>query len=170
VTDARHTPRDFALKSITKNNMKSILTLLSLLLLAATAAAAESPKNVVLILADYLGWADTTLYGKTSLYETPNIERLAARGMTFTSAYANPICSPTRASIMTGQNPARHGMTAPAAHLEAERFEAIASENGPPHEKSTNVKSATRLDPSLPTLGKVLKDAGYSTARMDSCA
>ena len=144
--------------------MKNILSLLPLLLTVATATAAESPKNIVLILADDLGWADTTLYGKTSLYETPNIQRLAARGMTFSSAYASPICSPTRASIMTGQNAARHGMTAPAAHLEAERFEAIASENGPPHQKSTNVKSATRLDPSLPTLGKVLKGAGYATA------
>jgi arylsulfatase A-like enzyme len=54
----------------------------------ASAAVAQSPKNILLILADDLGWADTTLYGKTSLYETPNIERLAARGMTFTNAYA----------------------------------------------------------------------------------
>ena len=146
------------------NNMKIILTRLPLLLIAATAAATEPQKNIVLILADDLGWADTTLYGKTSLYETPNIERLAARGMTFTSAYASPICSPTRASIMTGQNPARHGMTAPAAHLEAERFEAVASENGPPHQKSTNVRSSTRLDPALPMLGQVLKHAGYATA------
>jgi len=143
--------------------MKHIVSLSSLLLMAATAAA-ESPKNIVLILADDLGWADTTLYGKTSLYETPNIARLAARGMTFSSAYASPICSPTRASIMTGQNPARHGMTAPAAHLEAERFEAVVSENGPPHQKCTNVRSATRLNRELPFLGKVLKDAGYSTA------
>jgi len=149
---------------IERNTMKNILSLLPLLLVVATSTAAEPPTNIVLILADDLGWADTTLYGKTSLYETPNIERLAARGMTFSRAYASPICSPTRASIMTGQNAARHGMTAPAAHLEAERFEAIASENGPPHQKSTNVKSATRLDPSLPTLGKVLKDAGYATA------
>jgi arylsulfatase A-like enzyme len=145
------------------NTMKLILCLIPLLLMAATAAA-ESPKNIVLILADDLGWADTTLYGKTSLYETPNIERLAARGMVFSSAYASPICSPTRASIMTGQNPARHGMTAPAAHLEVERFEAIASDTGPPHLKSTNVKSATRLDPELPMLGNLLKEAGYSTA------
>ena len=146
------------------NNKSHILSLLPLLLMVATASAVEPPKNIVLILADDLGWADTTLYGQTSLYETPNIERLAARGMTFSSAYASPICSPTRASIITGQNPARLGMTAPAAHLEAERFEATASENGPPHQKSTNVRSATRLDPSLPTLGKVLKGAGYATA------
>ncbi|MBT4887250.1 MAG: sulfatase-like hydrolase/transferase, partial [Planctomycetaceae bacterium] len=99
--------------------------------IACQAASAENQtKNIVLILADDLGWADTTLYGKTSLYETPNIERLAARGMTFSNAYASPICSPTRASIMTGQNPARHGMTAPAAHLADERFEATVSERG----------------------------------------
>ena len=101
--------------------MKSILRLLPLLCMAATAAA-EPPKNIVLILADDLGWADTTLYGKTSLYETPNIERLAARGMTFSSAYASPICSPTRASIITGQTPARHGMTTPAGWCVCSRW------------------------------------------------
>ena len=135
-----------------------------LLLLTVTPASAAAPKNVVLILADDLGWADTTLYGKTSLYETPNIERLAARGMTFSRAYASPICSPTRASILTGQNPARLGMTSPTAHQPAVHFQATAGEVGPPHQKCTNVKSATRLDPSLPTLGKVLKRAGYATA------
>ena len=56
--------------------MKAILRVLPLLLTVATAA--ESPKNIVLIQADDLGWADTTLYGNTSLYETPNIVRLAA--------------------------------------------------------------------------------------------
>jgi len=65
---------------------------------------------------------------------------------------------------MTGQNPARHGMTAPAAHLEVERFEAVVSERGPPHQKCTNVRSSTRLDRDLPMLGQVLQDAGYSTA------
>lgn len=134
------------------------------LVLASTSAAADQPKNIVLILADDLGWADTTLYGKTTLYETPNIQRLAERGMTFSNAYASPICSPTRASIMTGQNPARHGMTAPAAHLADERFEAVSNEQGPPHQKCTNVKTATRIDPNVPFLSSLLKNAGYSTA------
>ena len=138
--------------------------LLFLLLATVPAVAAPSRPNIVLILADDLGWADTTLYGKTSLYETPNIQRLAGLGMTFSSAYSSPICSPTRASIMTGQNPARHGMTAPAAHLAEVRMEPVASPSGPPHQKSTNVRSSTRLDPSLPTLAKVLKQAGYATA------
>lgn len=143
--------------------MKTILSLL-LLLWAAPTLFADSPKNIVLILADDLGWADTTLYGKTSLYETPNIQRLAARGMTFSNAYASPICSPTRASILTGQNAARHGMTAPAAHLAVERFDALATPTGPPHQKSTNVKSTTRLASNLPLLSQLLKKAGYTTA------
>ena len=134
------------------------------LCLVCAVQSAEKP-NIILILADDLGWADTTLYGKTSLYETPNIERLAARGVTFTNAYAaSPICSPTRASIMSGQTPARLGFTAPAGHVPEVRTDAQAQTSGPPHQKSTNVKSVTRLDPSLPTLAQLLKDAGYSTA------
>ena len=152
--------------------LATLFAILPALAMAAVPAGAANPsaalgqgkRNIILILADDLGWADTTLYGKTSLYETPNIERLAARGMTFSSAYSSPICSPTRGAIMTGQNPARHGMTAPAAHLQEVRFVAAANESGPPHQKCTNVRSATRLDPASPTLGKLLKKAGYSTA------
>ena len=62
------------------NNIKTILNLLPLSLVAATAAAAEPQKNIVLILADDLGWADTTLYGKTSLHETPNIRAARRAG------------------------------------------------------------------------------------------
>ena len=69
----------------------------------STAAAPRRKPNIVFILADDLGWMDTSLYG-SKFCETPNIDRLAKRGMMFTQAYAaNPLCSPTRASIMTGQ-------------------------------------------------------------------
>ncbi|MGB0761716.1 MAG: sulfatase-like hydrolase/transferase, partial [Rubripirellula sp.] len=112
-----------------------VFTLVILLSMVANTAA-NSRKNIILILADDLGWADTTLYGKTTLYETPNLERLAARGVTFSNAYASPICSPTRASIMTGQNAARHGMTTPSGHVKSEQFEATQNEKGPPHQKS----------------------------------
>jgi arylsulfatase A-like enzyme len=65
----------------------------------------------VFFLVDDLGWKDLGCYGST-FYETPNIDRLAAQGMRFTSAYAAcPVCSPTRASIMTGKYPARLGVT-----------------------------------------------------------
>jgi arylsulfatase A-like enzyme len=146
------------------NRMRHPLHLLALLLILTMTVAGKPAKNIVLILADDLGWADTTLYGKTSLYETPNLQRIAARGMTFSNAYSNPICSPTRASILSGQNAARHGMTAAAAHLPEVRFDAEAQSSGAAHQKCTNVKSATRLNPALPTLGKLLKGAGYATA------
>ena len=138
--------------------------LLVLFLSSIVVSWAKPAKNLVLILADDLGWADTTLYGKTSLYETPNIERLAKRGMRFPNAYSSPICSPTRASILTGQNPARHGMTSPAAHLPEVRLEVTAQTRGAPHQKSCNLKTATRIRPEVPTLGEILKDSGYQTA------
>ena len=97
---------------------KYIIILIVLLLCTPSCIAQSKQPNIVFILADDLGWSDVTLYGKTKLYETPNLERLAARGITFTRAYAaSPLCSPTRASILTGQTPARNGITAPTAHL-----------------------------------------------------
>lgn len=67
--------------------------------------------NIVLILADDLGWGELGCYGNT-FNETPHLDRLASQGMRFTNAYAAaPVCSPTRASIVTGQYPARVGIT-----------------------------------------------------------
>lgn len=138
------------------------LWLVLLLMLGVTTHA--KPMNVIFILADDLGWADTTLYGHTRLYETPNLERLAKRGMTFSRAYANsPLCSPTRASIMTGQTPARHGSTAPQHHTGAVRLRASVASSGSPGNKALITQSVTRLDTAYPTLGKLLKAAGYAT-------
>lgn len=76
--------------------------------------AAPSPPrlpNIVFILADDMGWSDLACYGST-FHETPNIDRLRAQGMKFTQAYAAcTVCSPTRASIMTGRYPARLHLT-----------------------------------------------------------
>jgi arylsulfatase A-like enzyme len=66
--------------------------------------------NVVFFLIDDMGWRDAGCYGST-FYETPNIDALASEGMLFTNAYASPVCSPTRASIMTGKYPARVHLT-----------------------------------------------------------
>jgi arylsulfatase A-like enzyme len=120
--------------------------------------------NVIMILADDLGWSDTTIYGTTKLYETPNIERLAERGMIFTRAYsASPLCSPTRASIMTGQNPARIGLTSPTAHLPEVSLTATPAPTGPAGDKVTPMRGVNRLDTQYPSLGKVLQAAGYAT-------
>jgi arylsulfatase A-like enzyme len=98
------------------NKMKQlVMTGLALacmtLLACSTAAERNNPVNVLFILADDLGWSDLGCYGST-FYETPNIDRLAAQGMRFTDAYAAcAVCSPTRASIMTGKYPARTDTT-----------------------------------------------------------
>ena len=71
---------------------------------------AEKP-NIIFFLADDLGWTDLGCYG-SSFYESPNVDKLASEGMKFTQAYcAGSVCSPTRASIITGQVPARTGCT-----------------------------------------------------------
>lgn len=69
------------------------------------------PPNIILILIDDMGWRDLSCYG-SPFYETPNIDQLAAEGMSFSQAYAAcPVCSPTRASLLTGKYPARLGVT-----------------------------------------------------------
>src|SRR4051812_4229300 len=72
----------------------------------ATAAPADPKPNFVFILIDDLGWKDLGCYGST-YHPTPHLDRLAAQGVRFTDAYAAcPVCSPTRASILTGKYPA----------------------------------------------------------------
>ncbi|MEM6279423.1 MAG: sulfatase [Verrucomicrobiota bacterium] len=142
--------------------MKKIL--IAVLAALSSLAAAEKP-NIVFILADDLGWADTTLYGHTSFYETPNLERLAARGMTFSRAYTpNPLCSPTRSAILTGKHPARTGLTAPNCHTPTIVLQASSAETAPPHRKLTAYTSVTRLDTKYETLAEVLKEKDYITA------
>jgi len=78
--------------------------------LALPAVAAEKP-NIIFILIDDLGWMDLACQGNRRV-DTPNVDRLASQGMRFTDAYAAaPVCSPTRASILTGQSPARLHLT-----------------------------------------------------------
>jgi len=85
---------------------------LVLLCAMISAARAAPPRpNIVFVLADDLGWMDVGCYGSRH-FRTPHIDRLAARGVRFTDAYAaSCVCSPTRASIMTGKYPARLDLT-----------------------------------------------------------
>src|SRR5436189_2992367 len=85
--------------------------LVAVLLVAGPSLRAAERLNVVFILADDLGWADLGCYG-SKYHKTPHLDRLAAAGARFTDAYAAaPICSPTRAAIMTGKYPARLNLT-----------------------------------------------------------
>ncbi|QDT68544.1 Arylsulfatase precursor [Planctomycetes bacterium MalM25] len=84
---------------------------ITFLTLASFATAADRGPNVVLILVDDLGWRDLGVTG-SDYYETPHVDRLFASGMHFRRGYAScQVCSPTRASLLTGKAPPRHGIT-----------------------------------------------------------
>lgn len=137
--------------------MKRFLLLLlpGLLGLAWSLPAAAPRPNIVFFLADDLGQRDLGCYGST-FYETPNLDRLARDGARFTDAYAAcPVCSPTRASIMTGQWPQRTGIT-----------DYIGAEAPDKWRRNTLLRPAPysdRLALDAPTLAKALKGAGYAT-------
>lgn len=141
-----------------------VLLILPFMILSAEDNSRPARPNIVFILADDLGWADTTLYGHTKFYKTPNIERLAKRGMTFTRAYtASPLCSPTRASILTGLHPARTGITVPNCHEAKVVLQAMPGTKGPRGSKSVGPIPPTRLNTTYYTLAEALKDSGYVT-------
>jgi len=112
--------------------------------------------NIVVILADDLGWSDLGCYGST-FYETPHLDQMARDGVRFTDAYAAcPVCSPTRASLMTGQWPQRTGITDYiGAPLTPEAWKR--------NTKLLPAPYADRLSLEVPTLAKSLKEAGYAT-------
>jgi arylsulfatase A-like enzyme len=143
--------------------MKYLLTLLaSLYVLCGQTQGADKP-NIILILCDDLGWRDVGCFGST-FHETPNIDRLASRGVRLTQAYAaSPLCSPTRSSIQTGQYPARIGITSPACHVKEVQLEKKLGK-GNPNVKVLNAESLTRLKTDYFTLAEALKEAGYATA------
>ena len=115
--------------------------------------------NILLFMADDLGWKDTGVYG-SGYFETPHIDRLAGEGMRFMHAYsANPLCSPTRASILTGKNPDRLNITSPWCHFEP--TDAHIPEKGEPWEKIILPYPQTYLPPGEYTLPRALGDAGY---------
>lgn len=85
---------------------------------AAVAAPGPTPPNIVIILADDMGWMDLNAFAthatgvpaKEQLYETPNLDRLVADGVAFSRAYSAPLCTPSRATLLTGRNSATFGM------------------------------------------------------------
>ncbi|SVA62417.1 uncharacterized protein METZ01_LOCUS115271, partial [marine metagenome] len=140
--------------------MKTILSLLAFTTLALQAA--DKP-NVVLFLVDDMGWMDCGVYG-SKYYETPHMDKLAKQSMLFTDAYAHPLCSPTRASILSGQYPSRHGITTASGHQPARPEGQSRYPKGAPRNKPfLYAASKNYLDPKLITLPEVLREAGYST-------
>ena len=128
--------------------------------------------NIILINVDDLGWTDLSCYG-SGFYETPNIDRLAAQGMKFTNGYAScAVCSPTRASIMTGRYPARIGITDWIHHLDRQAHTAVGTGKNPVDYVET--RDRPLLCPPNPyfmeldeiTIAEILKPAEYSTCHI----
>ncbi len=126
----------------------------------------RTKQNIIFILADDLGWKDLTCYG-SDFYETPNIDALARSGMLFTDAYtASPLCSPTRASILTGQEPGRLRFTTPTGHLPKVVLDPRENNVAPSHYKTATPDTKTRLPNEYLTFAEVMKEEGYATAFM----
>ena len=120
----------------------------------AAATAAPRP-NFLFFLVDDLGWRDLGCFG-SPFYETPNVDRLAKQGMRFTDAYAAcPVCSPTRASIMTGKYPVRTGITNFLGAPQPDRWTGNTRLLPAPY--------ATRMALEEVTLAEALKAGGYAT-------
>jgi arylsulfatase A-like enzyme len=137
--------------------MRFVLILLAGVLSAAAVPAAEPrrPPNVVLILMDDMGWRDVGFMGNTFV-ETPNLDRLAKRGLVFTQAYASaPNCAPTRACLMSGQVTPRHGIYTVVDPRQPP---------GSPWHKLTAADSRSELATEVVTLPEALKSRGYASA------
>ena len=139
------------------------------LLVLGPVSSQEKRKNIIVFLVDDMGWQDTSVpfWEKRTplndLYRTPNMERLAKRGMKFSNAYSNPVCTPTRVSLVTGMNEARHRITnwtnvkkdTPTDHPDSLLTPPDWNHNG--LSTAPGIKSAVVATP-LPML---LKQAGY---------
>lgn len=125
----------------------------------------ERPPSIILFLVDDMGWTDGGVFG-SDYYETPNIDTFAKQAMRFTNAYAHPLCSPSRASILTGQEESRHGILSAHGHLEPEPWGAQVYQPATSRNEYLLTKSRTYLNPDATTLAEVFLDAGYRTAHM----
>ena len=135
----------------------SVYCLVCVALVASFANAARKP-NIVFILADDLGWRDLSNEG-SKFYESPHIDRIASQGMKFTRGYATcQVCSPSRASILTGKYPTKHGITTWIGDRSGEAWRGANRQDThlpPEYDRNLRVEEIT--------LAEVLRDAGYKT-------
>ena len=133
--------RNEQFKIMRKTLHKAILLAVMSGSLALPASAAETRPNIVYIVADDLGWKDVGFNGCPDI-KTPNLDKLAENGVKFSQFYAQPMCTPTRAALMTGRYPFRYGC----------------------RRSSSPVRRVTAWPPTNGSCRNALKDAGYTTA------
>ena len=142
------------------------LVLLSAVFAIASAAAPARKPNVLLFLVDDMGWVDCGAYG-SRYYETPHMDAFAKRAMRFTDAYATPLCSPTRATLLSGQYTARHGTTTASGHQPPQPpGYTFLADSAPASQRMLLPESKNYLDPAQHTLAETLRDAGWRTAHV----
>lgn len=128
-----------------RTTIENVLAMLSIACIFSSAQASDvsplktSPPNIIVILVDDLGYGDISSYGAKEI-STPNIDQLAATGTRFTDSYATPVCTTSRAGLLTGRYPIRMGI----------------------HEVF-HPESFTGMPPAEITIAEVLSDAGYAT-------
>lgn len=134
----------------------SILIVILLVIAAAAPARAQTnpPPNVIVILADDLGYGDLSSYGNPNI-RTPNLDRMASEGQRWTSFYAGaPVCSPSRAALLTGRLPVRVGV-----------YRRENPDIGPRGAPGVfNIQSTAGLPHEEITIAEILKERGYATA------
>lgn len=130
-----------------------LAAILAFLLPAAPAAAGDRPPNIILILADDLGWRDVGFHGN-DFHETPNLDRLARQGMVFSAAYAGAgNCAPSRACLLSGTYTPRH-----------EVYAVQSTDRGPKqHQRLIPIPNRSGLSNADTTIADALSDAGYAT-------
>jgi len=140
-------------------NQISVAASLGLLpLFTLSQSTTPNKPNVLFILADDLGYTDLSCMG-SKYYETPNIDKIARNGMIFTNGYAAcQVCSPSRASILTGKSPARHGITNWIGEASGEEWRKMDR-----HTKLLPAEYEHTLPSGFITLPEALKKAGYKT-------
>ncbi len=160
------------MQCITRRNfLKTTLSVAGISAMPFSRLMANKPgvkhPNIIFILADDMGWMDSEIYG-SRYYQTPNINRLAQKGMLFTNAYsASPLCSPTRASILTGKYPGRLKLTTPSCHLPPLPSERpLLGKTAAPRLKMVTPESRRFLPLEEFTIGEAFHDAGYKTSLM----
>jgi len=130
------------------------------------ARSAKKKPNIVFILADDLGWSDVS-YNGSRFFQTPNIDQFSKQGITFTNAYSPaPLCTASRAAILTGKNPARLRVTAASVlpyPTPDGRFPP-ADRVGDPSQKLLQPTPYWYLKEEELTIAELLQDAGYATA------
>lgn len=149
----------------------SFLTLLLVSLCCSVGSAQQLRPNIIVFLVDDMGWMDTSVPFADSVmplnrqYHTPNMERLAKEGMKFTNAYATPVCTPSRISMLTGMNVTQHGVTNWTSPQKNRNSESADVDFTPTSWKMNGLSPIPGIENTVyaTPLPQLLKDAGYFT-------